>query len=319
MKKRQEIVPRKIIDSFEIGNYFGIKFGILDFLGNVLLRHKSSLGKKFERYRYEKVKEYLKEKYFKLDVLRNQMIQKKKNVKICTKCYIWVFWWQGISKETPLIVKKVIESIEKHKENHELVIISRDNISEYIEIPEYIYEKLKLGIISIPHFADIVRTKLLYEHGGIWMDATLYMTDTFSSDIYNNSFYTINHRQRSDYHVCKGKWSTFFLASVKGNPFFGYLTDMQLKYWKNEDKDICYLIIDCFIALAYENNELVKHMIDCVPVNHEKVFEMQKESNKLYTKEKFDNLCKNGYLHKLSYKRKNDIGENTIYNYILNN
>lgn len=31
------------------------------------------------------------------------------------------------------------------------------------------------------------------------------------------------------------------------------------------------------------------------------------------------NLCKNGYLHKLTYKRKNDNSEKTIYNYILNN
>ncbi len=151
------------------------------------------------------------------------------------------------------------------------------------------------------------------------MDATLYMTDTFSNDIYNNYFYTINHTQRADYHVCKGKWSTFFLASAKGNPFFLYLTDMQLKYWKYENKAICYLIIDCFIALAYENNEIVKNMIDSIPINHVNVFEMQKESNSLYTREKYVNLCKNGYLHKLTYKRKNDNSEKTIYNYILNN
>ena len=94
---------------------------------------------------------------------------------------------------------------------------------------------------------------------------------------------------------------------------------MQLKYWKYENKAICYLIIDCFIALAYENNEIVKNMIDSVPINLVNVFEMQKESNSLYTREKYVNLCKNGYLHKLTYKRKNDNSEKTIYNYILNN
>ena len=67
-----------------------------------------------------------------------------------------------------------------------VVILNKENISKYIQIPQFTYEKLKSGIISIPHFADIIRTKLLYEYGGIWMDATLYMTDTFSNDIYNN-------------------------------------------------------------------------------------------------------------------------------------
>ena len=63
------------------------------------------------------------------------------------------------------------------------------------------------------------------------MDATLYMTDTFSNDIYNNYFYTINHTQRADYHVCKGKMEHFLLASARKSIFL-YLTDMQLKYWK---------------------------------------------------------------------------------------
>lgn len=64
----------------------------------------------------------------------------------------------------------------------------------------------------------------------------------------------------------------------KGKSIFLYLTDMQLKYWKYENKAICYLIIDCFIALAYENNASVKNMIDSVPINHVNVFEMQKRA-----------------------------------------
>ena len=71
----------------------------------------------------------------------------------------------------------------------------------------------------------------------------------------------------------------YFLFSIgKGKSIFLYLTDMQLKYWKYENKAICYLIIDCFIALAYENNEIVKNMIDSVPINHVNVFEMQKRA-----------------------------------------
>ncbi|UYI93418.1 MAG: capsular polysaccharide synthesis protein [Anaerostipes hadrus] len=319
MKKIYGIIPKKLVNSFQIGHYFGFKFGILDFFDSVIFKHRGRIGKKFEHYRYEKVKQYLKKRYMKIDILENQMKQLKKESKILMQSYIWIFWWQGISEDTPDIVKQVIKSIERYKGNHEIVILNKENISKYIQIPQFVYEKLKSGIISIPHFADIIRTKLLYEYGGIWMDATLYMTDTFSNDIYNNYFYTINHTQRADYHVCKGKWSTFFLASAKGNPFFLYLTDMQLKYWKYENKAICYLIIDCFIALAYENNASVKNMIDSVPINHVNVFEMQKESNSLYTREKYIGLCKNGYLHKLTYKRKNDNSEQTIYNYILNN
>lgn len=41
------------------------------------------------------------------------------------------------------------------------------------------------------HFSDIVRENLLYKYGGIWMDATIYMTSPFPDTIYNYDYYTI--------------------------------------------------------------------------------------------------------------------------------
>lgn len=91
MKKIYGIIPKKLVNSFQIGHYFGFKFGILDFFDSVIFKHRGRIGKKFEHYRYEKVKQYLKKRYMKIDILENQMKQLKKESKILMQSYIWIF------------------------------------------------------------------------------------------------------------------------------------------------------------------------------------------------------------------------------------
>lgn len=52
---------------------------------------------------------------------------------------IWTLWWQGVDKMPP-IVKATYESI-KNASDKEVVLITKDNVYEYIEIPEYIKKK----------------------------------------------------------------------------------------------------------------------------------------------------------------------------------
>ncbi|GBG96545.1 capsular polysaccharide synthesis protein [Lactococcus termiticola] len=44
---------------------------------------------------------------------------------------IWFFWWQGIDSAPP-IVKKCLESIKHNSNGRTVVIVSKDNLDEYI-------------------------------------------------------------------------------------------------------------------------------------------------------------------------------------------
>ena len=50
---------------------------------------------------------------------------------------IWVFWWQGIDS-APFIVQKCVESIKKYSGDKRVVIIDKNNISKYYNIPKFI-------------------------------------------------------------------------------------------------------------------------------------------------------------------------------------
>lgn len=303
--------------SLKIATSFGVLFGIRDFICSSILRGKGNIGKRAEFKRYEKIKNWIYLNYFKS--LKNEYkgTGTEETETIKEDCPIWFFWWQGI-ENAPRLVNVCLASIEIHRGKHPINIITSDNVRDFAEIPEYIYEKLEKGIITLTHFSDILRAQLLFQHGGIWMDSTMLMVDEFSQEIYKKSFYTIHHEQRANYHVCKGKWSGFFLASVPGNPIFKYLSSAFYEFWNTQECLIGYLLIDCFIALGYENIPEMKKQVDSVPINNIGTLNMAMHFNDLYTKEIFEDLCSNTYLHKLSNKCNINENDENLYNYIIN-
>lgn len=80
---------------------------------------------------------------------------------------IWVCWLQGM-EQAPELVQTCFSrlcAVEKHR-----VI---DNMLQYADIPSSVLTKWKAGSIPNPNFSDILRTVLLYQHGGLWIDATM--------------------------------------------------------------------------------------------------------------------------------------------------
>lgn len=47
---------------------------------------------------------------------------------------------------------------------------------------------MEKGIITNTHFSDLLRIELLINHGGLWLDATTYLTGTLPNYISENDF-----------------------------------------------------------------------------------------------------------------------------------
>ena len=319
MNKFQKL-NKKIKENKNISKNFGIKYGYYNFIESIICRNstKTKFDKKIHRTAYKKYKEYIIKKY-RYFINQYKNIEENTN-KIEKNCPIFIFWWQG-EKNEPEIVKACIESVKKHNSNNEIIIITKDNFSNFITIPKYILDKFYNGIISIANFSDILRVSLLYKYGGIWFDATLYTNNKLSNEIFQHTFYTIKHKQFSDFHVCKGIWMDSFLASGKNNILMKYMKDFFEEYWKNENALLCYLLIDVFFAIGYERIEYIKKEMDKVPANNTKVFEIEQNLNSI----NYASILKNNnetYLFKTNYKHKYSTEINnkkTLYYQIINN
>ena len=60
-----------------------------------------------------------------------------------------------------------------------MILLDENNLKEYVQIDEMVYQKKNKGIIGMALFSDIIRLSLLSAYGGIWCDATLFLIRTF--------------------------------------------------------------------------------------------------------------------------------------------
>ena len=203
-------------------------------------------------------------------VLEKHKDYKESEILLETSRPIWICWFQG-EREMPEIIKICINSIRKSMPKFcKIVLLTKDNIAEYIAIPDYILEKAKTGKISSAHFSDIIRVGLLSKYGGMWMDATLLCTKTIPDEWFSLPLFAgVKFKPKwNDQNISKCKWSTFFMGTNRKSEFlFSFLYDAYLCYWENEDDVIDYFLFDYIIYIAYKVFPSIKKEIDASPYN----------------------------------------------------
>ncbi|MCR5732955.1 MAG: capsular polysaccharide synthesis protein, partial [Sphaerochaetaceae bacterium] len=248
---------------------YGTKIAFYYLCTSFFFCREVGLGKKAHHAFYEEVKKEVLKDY--RDVIEKNCKAVSQLKPIGYDYKIWTCWWDGVDETTPQKVIDCFESLKRNNPGHELVVITKDNVKDYLDFPDYYYEKVEKGIITITHFTDIIRANLLYKYGGLWADASIYMTRPFPGYFNKSYFFTVRHGFYADYHVCKGLWFDSLLASGKGNPIYGLMKDVFETYWAKEDFLLCYLLIDAVTAIGYENNKQIKEMIDSVPENNSNI------------------------------------------------
>lgn len=125
---------------------------------------------------------------------------------------IWVCWWQG-EDNIPPMVKRCIESINLHSNNHPVKLITFDNYRQFVDIDEHIVEKVRKGLFRLAHFADLVRFKLLAKYGGLWLDSTVYLTKNID-ERYFHQLFSVKTLPIDNDSVSEYRWCTFVLGGV---------------------------------------------------------------------------------------------------------
>lgn len=229
---------------------------------------------------------------------------------------VWFCWFQGIN-EAHKLVKCCFNRIKEVFKDYEVILITKDNYNEYINVPDYIISKWQNGIISNTHFSDIIRIELLAKHGGIWIDSTVYCTcDTVPSYIEKNPmflFKEINLNRLDENIIVASSW---FIKSNKNNNIILLTRDLLHEYWKNADRLIDYFLLHLFFSMASK-----KYTTDWNSIpnfNNVNPHIMQFELGKKYNKERFTYYKEISDFHKLSYKFDfSKFDDDSNYDYIM--
>ena len=303
---------------FRVGHNISWKLTFHTLLGFLYLYWPKEIFYKESLKKHELILSYIKnelsgviEDYKNKPEINGENVSPSKN--------IWLLWWQGENSMPPL-VKACINSICNNANGAEVHLITKENYSSYIDIPSYVMEKHKNGIISFANLSDLIRYTLLEKYGGLWLDSTIYTGYPIPSEIYDYNYFIWHTEQSKTGYVQHDDYHAFIVGSKPHAKITAFVRDMFLEYWRTHDVIVDYLMMDYLIYIAKQAFPDVRNEIDSLPKMSKRIYELKEMLDQPYDKNKFEELIHSCIFSKLDwhrkYKEKNK-GCDTLYNVLI--
>lgn len=302
-------------------NEYSKKLALIRFMGTIFkILRMNSISTIFLNKKNDIVLSYLEENYGHIF----SMYAEKKNPdilenKTINELPIWICWLDGV-ENAPSLVQRCIDSIYNHANNHPVNLITWDNISNYIDMPQLFREKVLRKEMCLAHYSDILRVFLLEKYGGIWLDATIFCTNDIPDEYFEYMFFTLKSNLPTPGCISQNQWTTFCIGGCQGNVLFQSLKAFYLEYWGKENRAIDYLFFDDAIELARRLLPEVRREIEEVPQTNLRRDELILRFADLWSDDSVDDLLKSdtsifklGYREEIFLHKYNNKNELTIY------
>lgn len=230
---------------------------------------------------------------------------------------IWIMWWQGYSNMPP-IVKACYESVKKHiSENVKVILLTKDNYSDYVDIPDYIIDKVEKKIISLTHLSDIIRMACIADNGGIWLDSTIYVTKNIPDELLTNDFFSLSTKEDCHY-VSMCKWCGFAIGGR--SIVFDFMKDLFYTHWHKYDSFIDFFFIDYGLRMFYDSSMSFREMVDEYSIYTEDLYVLQDNLNEIFDEKTMKKRIEPSLFCKLSWKGtvlSSINGKETFYKHLI--
>lgn len=232
---------------------------------------------------------------------------------------IWLFWWQGESS-MPSIVKQCINSVKRNANGRKVILITKNNLKEYLEVPSRLEELKEKQKIPMAHFSDVIRFNLLKKYGGLWLDATILVTKQISSDYFSDFFTCSGYKDEDYFFVTNGNWCSFLIGGSANHPVFQFMSAFYNDYWNKNDGLVDYFIIDYALKYAWQRNwgNFKEYTETHRSKKNSHIFDLVNKLNHKYDPEEWDKLNQDTEMFKLTYKMHFSKEKNTFYDFIMN-
>ena len=277
------------------------KMGVLPLCFNQLAAVMLKRRKPMEAYGYilEQVAVKLRQKY---QSLLNEIHYGKGNEGEHSR-KIWVCWMQGIDN-APELVKVCYASLHLYLKDREIILLTSENINQYVTLPKYIERKRRDGIIPMAHYTDMLRLELLIKYGGTWIDATVLCTGgVFSKEIMDSELFLFQHIRKGESRFLG--ISNWFITSCADNWVLKVLRDMLYQYWRDYNCVVHYYMFHLFFGMIIEKYPEVAAKM---PRHGNKIpHYLSRRMRDKYNDEWMRELKKRTCFHKLSYRLSDEI------------
>lgn len=324
-------IKKLFIDLYFKTKYYNFLYAFWDFLWWICFYTRPPFAYKISSLAINKKTKWL-DKYIErnyADII--QRISNKCNINLLNnqkfKSNIWVFWGQGKAAMPPLI-RACYDQLLKN--NKDVILVTSTNVEDYIQLPEIIYRKVRDGRITWAHFSDIIRTTLLAKYGGLWLDATCWVSKEIPFEKFGkmpfysaNGLVSINSRSIRFWTSFKWNWSSWCMFSNAPNyNLFCFVSEMLQNIAMRECYWPDYVIQDYLIYYACRHfPQIGQDMESCKKYECKYRNQLASLMNQPYDTDVYNQLTEFDFVLKLSFrsrwKSKTKDGRQTFYGKLL--
>lgn len=210
---------------------------------------------------------------------------------------VWVCWFQGMN-QAPQIVQDSYASIQYWLKDWEITVITADTYMQYANIPDYIVDKWQQGIISDAHFSDILRLDLLVQHGGLWLDATTFLSGPLPEYILGSDFFVYRNGWMDQEIINMGSWLIY--SPYAANTLLRETEQLLFEYWRSNNYLLNYFLMHMFFRMVTDRNPEQWARVPYINQvdNHLLQFELEEP----FDRNRVQEICSITSVHKLTYK-----------------
>ena len=269
------------------------------------------------------IDQYADKKIQKYDIppIKKELVGKK---------IIWQYWGQGL-ENLPEMVEICFSSVDSHAHDYQVIRITDENINEYIKLPEFVDDKRKNGIFRPVFFSDLLRVALLSVYGGVWLDASVLLTDSIPKEYTKYNFFMYSRDPNSPnrswgeddthfYFNWRDEFKVKHLSSImfsKPNSLIAKtLTDLLLFYWENENKIEYYFFFQVMINELKES-QTIDFDFPIIDDTHPHLLQLKMKN--FFSEDEYKRIISQTGMHKLTIHeafREYRFAKQTYYGYL---
>ena len=234
---------------------------------------------------------------------------------------IWQYW-ESPDGSVPPLVQACLNSVEKYRGNCQRIMLTPENVKDYVDIPQIFWDLKERGKIKTAFFSDILRTCLLIQHGGIWIDSTVLLTEELPSYITDADLFVFQNDLKIDLDGLN--MASYFISAKKDNKILRETLAALIQYWKENNFLVNYFTFLHTFTMVTQASKENKDLFSKVPFfNFLPVQQFQGELLNQFSEERWNEIKKISGIHKLTHKqsvltKKKEINtEGTFYEHVI--
>ncbi|WP_171172888.1 capsular polysaccharide synthesis protein [Ruegeria sp. HKCCA5929] len=177
---------------------------------------------------------------------------------------IWIYWDSG-EENAPELVRDCIASWRTQNPGWDIRVLNSETAAQAVEMP---HDPVKLPVQS---YADLLRLRLLRQHGGVWVDATTYCLaplDTWLPVVAQRGFFAFTWTKNDAWLIWPGVRRTltnWFLASEPAGRFITAWEETSFDYWEGRVKPHNYFWPHIMLDYLFLTSRSFRHALGEIP------------------------------------------------------